>query len=83
LWRYGDLKDAVLISQQFLSMVAENFRRDGTIREKYNVVTRSSETQVHVGYLQNQIGFGWTNGTYLVLRHDLSGAAAEIEHPAL
>jgi alpha,alpha-trehalase len=71
LRRYGDSKNADLVSQQFLSMVAENFRHDGTIREKYNVVTRSSETRVNVGYSQNQIGFGWTNGAYLVLRHEL------------
>jgi len=74
---YGDEKDAALLSQQFLSTVAENFRRDGTIREKYNVVTRSSETQVNVGYSQNQIGFGWTNGAYLVLRHELLTGADE------
>jgi alpha,alpha-trehalase len=82
LRRYGDSKDADLASQQFLSMVAENFRRDGTIREKYNVVTRSSETQVNVGYSQNQIGFGWTNGAYLVLGHDLPmTTAAERQSP--
>ncbi len=69
IWRYGDAADANLVSKQFLSMIAENFRREGTIREKYNVVTRSSETKVRVGYSQNQIGFGWTNGVYLVLRH--------------
>jgi len=80
LRHYGDSRDAALMSQQFLSMVAENFRRDGTIREKYNVVTRSSETQVNVGYSQNQIGFGWTNGTYLVLRDELApGRAASAE----
>ncbi len=70
LRRNGDAADAGTAAQQFLSMVAENFRRDGTMREKYNVVTRSSETQVKVGYSQNQIGFGWTNGVYLVLRHE-------------
>ncbi len=70
LRHYGDAADARLATQQFMSMVAENFRRDGTIREKYNVVTRSSETQVRVGYSQNQVGFGWTNGVYLVLRHE-------------
>jgi alpha,alpha-trehalase len=76
LRRYGDLRHTALISQQFLSMVAQNFRRDGTIREKYNVVTRSSETQVNVGYSKNQIGFGWTNGTYLVLGDEPVSAGA-------
>ena len=52
-------------------MVAENFRRDGTIREKYNAVTRSTETQVTAGYKSNVVGFGWTNGVFLELLHAL------------
>jgi alpha,alpha-trehalase len=51
--------------------VAENFRRDGTIREKYNAVTRSSETQVTTGYHMNIVGFGWTNGVFLALLNEL------------
>ena len=51
--------------------MAENFRRDGTIREKYNAVTRSSETQVTAGYHMNIVGFGWTNGVFLELLRDL------------
>jgi alpha,alpha-trehalase len=46
LRRYGFNDDAERISYEFLSMVAENFRRDGNIREKYNVVARSSESHV-------------------------------------
>ena len=38
LRRYGFNDDANRISYNFLSTIAENFRRDGTIREKYNVV---------------------------------------------
>jgi alpha,alpha-trehalase len=75
LRRYGDQTDADRISSEFLSMVAENFERDHTIREKYNVVTRSSETAIRVGYTQNVIGFGWTNGVFLALLHELSAAA--------
>ena len=71
LRRYGFNDDANRISYKFLSMVNENFRRDGTIREKYNVVTRSSETKVAVGYQSNVIGFGWTNGAFLALLHAL------------
>ena len=41
LRRYGFNDDANRISYNFLATIAENFRRDGTIREKYNVVTRS------------------------------------------
>jgi len=55
----------------------ENFQRDGTIREKYNVVTRSSETHVAVGYSANIVGFGWTNGVFLALLHELPKDSAE------
>ena len=71
LRKYGFNKEADRVSFKFLSTVAENFRRDGTIREKYNAVTRSSETQVTAGYHMNIVGFGWTNGTFLELLHDL------------
>ncbi len=67
LRRYGFTDDANRISYKFLSTIAENFRRDGTIREKYNAVTRSSESNVTAGYQQNVIGFGWTNGAFLCL----------------
>ncbi len=69
--RYGFNEDADRVSYEFLSTVAENFRRDGTIREKYNAVTRSSETAVTAGYHVNIVGFGWTNGAFLNLLHEL------------
>jgi alpha,alpha-trehalase len=69
--RYGFKEDADRVSYEFLSTVAENFRRDGTIREKYNAVTRSSETQVTAGYHMNIVGFGWTNGVFLALLNEL------------
>jgi alpha,alpha-trehalase len=69
--RYGFSQEADRVSYEFLSTVAENFRRDGTIREKYNAVTRSSETQVTAGYHMNIVGFGWTNGVFLALLHQL------------
>jgi len=71
LRRYGFNDEANQISYKFLSTVAENFQRDGTIREKYNAVTRSSETQVTAGYKSNVVGFGWTNGVFLELLHAL------------
>ena len=71
LRRYGFNADADRISYEFLSMVAENFRRDGNIREKYDVVTRSSEAHVENGYAMNVVGFGWTNAAFLELLHGL------------
>ena len=71
LRRYGFNQDADRISYEFLSMVAENFRRDGYIVEKYNVVTRSSDAHAELGYKMNVVGFGWTNAAFLELLHGL------------
>jgi alpha,alpha-trehalase len=71
LRRYGFNNDADRVSREFISTVLENFQRDGTIREKYNVVTRSSESNVSTGYKVNVVGFGWTNGVTLELLHGL------------
>ena len=71
LRRYGFNADADRISYDFLSTVADNFLRDGNIREKYNVVTRSSEAHVELGYRTNVVGFGWTNAAFLELLHGL------------
>jgi len=75
--RYGDSADADRVSYEFLSMIAENFRRDGTIREKYNVVTRSSEAHVELGYGANVVGFGWTNAAFLELLYGLPKEAVD------
>ena len=77
LRRYGFNAEADRISYEFLSTVAENFRRDGNIREKYNVVTRSSEAHAELGYPMNVVGFGWTNAAFLELLHGLPPAMVE------
>lgn len=77
LRRYGHAAEANGISLQFLSMVLDNFLKDGTIREKYNVDTRSTETDIQVGYKTNVVGFGWTNGVFLALYKVLPKAAQE------
>jgi alpha,alpha-trehalase len=69
--RYGYNAEADRVSIEFLSTVLENFMREGTIREKYNVVTRSSETNVKAGYAVNVTGFGWTNAAFVELLHAL------------
>lgn len=71
LRRYDFNEAADRLSYRFLGTVLRNFQRDGTIREKYNVVTRSYKTHVEAGYKKNVIGFGWTNGVFLVLLHNL------------
>ena len=66
---YGDKADG--IAYNFLTTVLRNFTRDGTIREKYDVTTESSDTHIGAGYAQNVIGFGWTNGVFLELLSQL------------
>ena len=70
--RYGYQLEADRVSTEFLSTVLQNFARDRTIREKYDVVNRSSETTVKAGYAANVVGFGWTNGAFVELMHALS-----------
>lgn len=77
LRRYGYNSDADQVSLKFLSTVLENYGREGTIREKYNVVSRSSDAPVSVGYPINVVGFGWTNGVFLQLLQELPPAEAE------
>lgn len=72
LRKYGYHQEADRISRAFLSNISQNFARDHTIREKYNVVTSSSNTKINIGYNSNEIGFGWTNGVFLVLLHQLN-----------
>jgi alpha,alpha-trehalase len=70
LRRYGYDADADRITSKFLGMILRNFRRDQTIREKYNVVTQSAVTHIVAGYSQNFTGFGWTNAVFLELLHE-------------
>jgi alpha,alpha-trehalase len=69
LRRYGYRADADRISIKFLAMVAEQYRRSGTIVEKYDVVRRSIELnrEIRFGYHTNEAGFGWTNAVFTSL----------------
>ena len=75
----GDMRDAVRISREFMAMVRENYARDGTIREKYDVVTASTDVKVTSGYKQNVVGFGWTNAAYMKMQALVKGAGEEGE----
>ncbi|HWZ82295.1 MAG TPA: trehalase family glycosidase [Terriglobales bacterium] len=63
--------DADRISIKFLSTIIDDYKRVGTILEKYNMVTRLSDVTVSAGYQYNADGFGWTNGVFLVLLEKL------------
>jgi alpha,alpha-trehalase len=65
LRRYGFKEDADRIAYKFAETIAENYAKDGYIVEKYNAVTRSTDSAVTSGYSINVIGFGWTNAAYL------------------
>lgn len=78
LAKSGDMRDAVDISQRFTTMVRQNYECDRTIREKYDVVTASTEVNVASGYKANVIGFGWTNAAYLKMQALLKSSGMKI-----
>jgi alpha,alpha-trehalase len=68
LVNYGYADDAQRIARKFMHTVQNGYERDGTIREKYNMDTSSSDVTVANGYKTNVVGFGWTNGVYLMMQ---------------
>jgi len=69
LRRYGFAADADRLKRAWLTMLAEDLARRGTLVEKYDVERRSSDVagKLAYGYKSNEIGFGWTNGVALEL----------------
>ena len=76
LERAGFHADAARNSEHFTATIDQGFAHDGTIREKYNVVTSNASVQVQTGYKQNVIGFGWTNAVYLRMKDLINENAA-------
>jgi alpha,alpha-trehalase len=68
LWKNGYVEDARRVAEQFTRTIRTSFEKEGTIHEKYNVETGSSNVELIAGY-QNVIGFGWTNAVYLEMEH--------------
>jgi alpha,alpha-trehalase len=73
--RNGFHEDAVRIARKFTAKILDNFLRDGTIREKYNVASGSANVKVATGYKSNVVGFGWTNAVYLELEDVIAEAS--------
>ncbi len=73
LRRYGYQSEADRISEEYLSMVAEQYRATGRIVEKYDVIRRSIQVvdELHFGYESNEPGFGWTNAVFTALYDQL------------
>ena len=69
LRRYGYNRDADRISEKFLSLVLDQYRKTGAIVEKYDVVRRTSQLsgEIRFGYRSNEAGFGWTNAAFTAL----------------
>jgi alpha,alpha-trehalase len=68
--------DAARIAQHFDATVDAGFAADGTIREKYDVVSGSAHVAVSTGYKENVVGFGWTNAVYLKMKQIAGEGAA-------
>jgi alpha,alpha-trehalase len=69
LLRYGYEEDAKRIAGKFLNMAVQEFNKNGTLVEKYDVCACSANVsdEIFFGYSSNEIGFGWTNGVILEL----------------
>ena len=82
LSQYGFTADASRISTKFSQTIRQNFEHDGTIREKYNVVSGSANVEVATGYKSNVVGFGWTNGVYLEMNDLLTRSQKKAPTPS-
>jgi len=83
LSQYGFTADADRISTNFSQTILDNFLHDGTIREKYNIVSGTANVEVATGYKSNVVGFGWTNGAYLQMNNLLAQSARKRAAAAL
>jgi alpha,alpha-trehalase len=70
------------VSVKFSQTIRQNFEHDGTIREKYNVVSGSANVEVATGYKSNVVGFGWTNGVYLEMNDLLTRSHKKAPTPS-
>ena len=77
---FGFREAAKRVAGEFDATVDAEFRKDGTIREKYNVAAGSSDVTVSAGYKTNEIGFGWTNAVYLKMKEVIEEPVTVIEN---
>ena len=77
----GFRDDARRLAAKFGATVDAGFAADGTIREKYNVVSGTSRVEVSAGYKSNEIGFGWTNAVYLKLNELVANSVSAPASP--
>ena len=67
--RYGYRTEAKRIARRFVSLVCAEFRRTGTLFEKYDLESCTSDVngKIEYGYPTNEPGFGWTNACLMEL----------------
>lgn len=67
LRRYGYKEDADRIAAKWLELIAHQYNEHGFIVEKYDVVHDASfvSNLIKYGYRSNEIGFGWTNTSFV------------------
>ena len=82
LRRYGFKADADRIAREWMDTVTTNWRHEGTIHEKYDVVSGSSSFAATVGYKENVVGFGWTNASVVVFANELGLAPGKAKTAA-
>jgi alpha,alpha-trehalase len=73
----GFRAEAGRLARKWDATVDAGFAHDGTIREKYNVVSGDANVHVSAGYTTNEIGFGWTNAVYLKMK-EIAGPASGV-----
>jgi alpha,alpha-trehalase len=78
--RYGYRAEAKRLARRFVSLVVSEFRRTGTLFEKYDVeaCTSDVEGKIQYGYPTNEPGFGWTNACLMELL-DFLGCLGDLD----
>jgi alpha,alpha-trehalase len=76
LRRYGYHAEADRISKKFLLLALQEYKKRGSLFEKYDVVHRGIDvsSRIHFGYRSNEAGFGWTNAVFTTLFDELPRA---------
>ena len=85
LHRYGFVEDARRIANKFVDTVRRVYEETGANFEKYNAETGDKKTEdiIEVGYSENVVGFGWTNGAVVMLQEWLKKTANIIGTPVV
>ncbi|CAM3412270.1 Alpha,alpha-trehalase [Legionella longbeachae NSW150] len=67
--RYGYNQFAREVATKFIHTINRGFQKDHAIFEKYdvNIISTQTDNKIKYSYTSNEIGFGWTNGVYLIL----------------